>query len=327
MELGKGLRILLSTFQQIWDSLTQRSTIDDSSRWILGKGDSVDFFHDRWTGSSPLRFMLADPDDAPHVSVKEMLQNRSQPAWLLVPHMQKLTSIHLSEDQDTCIWTHSADGLFKTRSAYDFLHPRGIQRPALSKIWNRLLLRKASMFCWKVIHRVIPIDSRISDQANGLCLNVDGASKGNPGLSGSGGCIRDSNGNIYLAFAFHYGFGNSLQAEVRALHDGLMLAKEFGLSINLIYSDSALLIQSFSNNSLPSWECARWWRPAHDTFRSLQISCCHVFWEANKVADALALYATSTHVNKIFTTFSSLPLACRGPATLDKTGLPYVRLG
>ncbi|MQL71420.1 hypothetical protein Taro_003723 [Colocasia esculenta] len=161
----------------------------------------------------------------------------------------------------------------------------------------------------------------------GLCLNVDGASKGNPGLSGGGGCIRDSNGNICLAFAFHYGFGNSLQAEVRALHDGLMLANEFGLSINQIYSDSALLVQSFTNNFLPSWECARWWRPAFHTLRSLQTSCCHVFREANKVADALASYATSNHGNKIFTTFSSLPLACRGPATLDKTGLPYVRLG
>ncbi|MQM09434.1 hypothetical protein Taro_042304 [Colocasia esculenta] len=423
--------------------------------------------------------MLADPDDAPHVSVREMLQNRSQPAWLLVPHMQKLSSIHLSEDQDTCIWTHSADGLFNTRSAYDILRPRGIQRPALAKIWHRLFLRKASMFCWKVIHRVIPVDSRISDHGvclpsrcsccttghcedidhlfmnsdiaaalwrwfspilhppnsnnehftswcwriiqgsnlrspfgfvalygmlliiweiwkerckrhydskftsiktiidqislqishaihqpvfktapsenqlsvllslgykpsiksikiklvrwippvYGLCLNVDGASKGNPGLSGGGGCIRDSNGNICLAFAFHYGFGNSLQAEVRALHDGLMLANEFGLSINQIYSDSALLVQSFTNNSSPSWECARWWRPAYDTLRSLQTSCCHVFREANKVADALASYATSNHGNKIFTTFSSLPLACRGPATLDKTGLPYVRLG
>ncbi|MQM04507.1 hypothetical protein Taro_037308 [Colocasia esculenta] len=163
--------------------------------------------------------------------------------------------------------------------------------------------------------------------ANGLCLNVDGASKGNPGLSGGGGCIRDSNGNICLAFAFHYGFGNSLQAEVRALQDGLLLANEFGLSINLIYSDSALLVQSLSNNSLPSWECARWWRSAQDTFRSLQINCCHVFRKAKKVADALTSYTTSTHDNKIFTTLSSLPLACRGPATLDKTGLPYVRLG
>ncbi|MQM19161.1 hypothetical protein Taro_052161 [Colocasia esculenta] len=305
-----------------------KSSIIDSSRWILGRGDSVDFFHDLWTGNSPLRFMLADPDDAPHVTVREMLQNRSQPAWSLVPHMQKLSSIHLSEDHDTCIWTHSTDGLFNTRSAYDILRPRGIQRPALAKIWHCLFLRKASMFCWKVIHRVIPIKLvRWIPPVYGLCLNVDGASKGNPGLSGGGGCIRDSNGNICLAFAFHYGFGNSLQAEVRALHDGLMLANEFGLSINQIYSDSALLVQSFTNNSLPSWECARWWRPAFDTLRSLQTSCCHVFREANKVADALASYATSNHGNKIFTTFSSLPLACRGPATLDKTGLPYVRLG
>ncbi|MQL89888.1 hypothetical protein Taro_022470 [Colocasia esculenta] len=53
----------------------------------------------------------------------------------------------------------------------------------------------------------------------GLVLNVDGASKGkgNPGICGGGGCIRDSLGNLLLAFAHYYGFGGSLVAEIRSL--------------------------------------------------------------------------------------------------------------
>ncbi|MQM14326.1 hypothetical protein Taro_047256, partial [Colocasia esculenta] len=49
--------------------------------------------------------------------------------------------------------------------------------------------------------------------AEGFLLNVDGASKGNPGTCGGGGCIRDRSGNLKLAFAHNYGFGGSLVAE------------------------------------------------------------------------------------------------------------------
>ncbi|MQL73300.1 hypothetical protein Taro_005658 [Colocasia esculenta] len=66
---------------------------------------------------------------------------------------------------------------------------------------------------------------------------------GNPGISGGGDCVKNFEGDILLAFAFHYGFGNSLQAEVRALHDGLKLAEENGIQIFMIYSDSAILVE------------------------------------------------------------------------------------
>ncbi|MQL84227.1 hypothetical protein Taro_016727 [Colocasia esculenta] len=63
---------------------------------------------------------------------------------------------------------------------------------------------------------------------HGVCLNVDGACKGNPGPCGGGGCMRNSAGDILLGFAFYYGYGDSLLAEVRALADGLRLAELHG---------------------------------------------------------------------------------------------------
>ena len=49
-----------------------------------------------------------------------------------------------------------------------------------------------------------------------LKLNTNGGSKGNPGQSGGGGGIlRDSDGNMILAFSSHFGSSTSAQAEIR----------------------------------------------------------------------------------------------------------------
>lgn len=48
-------------------------------------------------------------------------------------------------------------------------------------------------------------------------LNSSGASKGNPGLSGGGGIIRDSHGNVLYAFGSLYGVKTNFRAETKAV--------------------------------------------------------------------------------------------------------------
>ncbi|MQL68439.1 hypothetical protein Taro_000722 [Colocasia esculenta] len=144
------------------------------------------------------------------------------------------------------------------------------------------------------------------DSSSGLCLNVDGASKGNPGPSGGGGSIRNSNGDILLAFAFHYGFSNSLQAEVRALHDGLKLAEEFGFHISMTFSDSATLVTSLSTKSPPSWDCLRWWRPALAIYQRNDSHIRHTFREANQVDTRSSQVDTSPRFQKVRSTLDQV---------------------
>ncbi|MQM09338.1 hypothetical protein Taro_042206 [Colocasia esculenta] len=122
----------------------------------------------------------------------------------------------------------------------------------------------------------------------GFSLNVDGACKGNPGPCGGGGCIRNSNGDIHLGFAFYYGQGNNMLAEVRALSDGLRLAEHRGLPISIVNSDSLALVHSFNSNMCPSWKCTWWWRIARSFLSKPNIKLVHVYWETNKVVDVLA---------------------------------------
>ncbi|MQM11851.1 hypothetical protein Taro_044765 [Colocasia esculenta] len=91
-------------------------------------------------------------------------------------------------------------------------------------------------------------------------LNVDGACKRNPGECGGGGCIRDPQGHVHVAFTHFYGTGTSMIAEMRALCDGLRLASSLGFNLSTVYSDSLVLVNSIRENKTVSWRLYRWWR-------------------------------------------------------------------
>ncbi|MQL75908.1 hypothetical protein Taro_008299 [Colocasia esculenta] len=116
-----------------------------------------------------------------------------------------------------------------------------------------------------------------------FCLNVDGASKGNPRYCGGGGCIRDSHGNFICGFAFFYGFGSSILAEARALHDGLQLAIDRQLQISVVYSDFATILRAIDAGRVPHWSVFPWWRGILDMLQVLKPQLMHTFREGNQI--------------------------------------------
>ncbi|MQL96657.1 hypothetical protein Taro_029336 [Colocasia esculenta] len=131
---------------------------------------------------------------------------------------------------------------------------------------------------------------------------------------------RDSNGDINLGFAFYYGRGNNMLAEVRALCDGLRLADYHGLPISIVHSDSLALVHSINSNMCPSWKCIWWWRIAMSFLCKTNIKMVHAYRETNRVADALASYACDRGGSSVFRSRSYLPSICKGPVLFDKTG-------
>ncbi|MQL78565.1 hypothetical protein Taro_010989 [Colocasia esculenta] len=159
-----------------------------------------------------------------------------------------------------------------------------------------------------------------------FCLNVDGASKGNPGFCGGGGCIRDKRGTILLAFANFYGVGNNIIAETRALWDGLRLTYFLGVCLSEIYSDSSTLVHSIQKGKCSNWHIQRWWRPSRDLLQGNATILSHVFRETNQVADWVANHSISSICNEVFWGFNRLPYACKGPLLVDRSGLLNIRL-
>jgi len=82
-----------------------------------------------------------------------------------------------------------------------------------------------------------------------IALNTDGALRGNPGMAGGGGVFRDSSGNWLGGFAEKLGLCTSVRAELRALLQGLSLAKERGIWRLAVYVDSQVIVGMLKGNS------------------------------------------------------------------------------
>ncbi|MBQ3353308.1 reverse transcriptase-like protein [Candidatus Saccharibacteria bacterium] len=84
------------------------------------------------------------------------------------------------------------------------------------------------------------------DTANSVVINVDGASRGNPGPSGIGYCISDENGQIVKQGGEFIGFATSRVAEYCAMRKGVELAIELGYKKARFVSDSLMVVNQLN---------------------------------------------------------------------------------
>ena len=75
-------------------------------------------------------------------------------------------------------------------------------------------------------------------------FNIDGASKGNPGIAGYGGVLRDENGRIHFIYHCHLGRATNNMVELIALEQCLEILKQDNLQNIIIEVDFELIINS-----------------------------------------------------------------------------------
>lgn len=119
-------------------------------------------------------------------------------------------------------------------------------------------------------------------------LNFDGSSIGNPGPSGIGGVFRDNEGKIMALFSGPIGVGDSLRAEILALHQGVKLAKQLGLQQIEIEGDSKLVIGWMQSGQLGIWQYRQLIREILSITREVGVWFKWVRRSANGFADTLA---------------------------------------
>jgi ribonuclease HI len=120
-------------------------------------------------------------------------------------------------------------------------------------------------------------------------LNTNGSSVGNPGLAGGGGVIRNHVGDWVGGFSRAIGITTSVQAELRALKDGLNLAIDLGILNLEIEMDSLVAVELVNSITTPNaflstivTDC----RSLMERFERCSLK--HIFREANGCADLLA---------------------------------------
>ena len=85
--------------------------------------------------------------------------------------------------------------------------------------------------------------STINKQFDFLIVNVDGASKGNPGEAGIGVAVFDKNLNVVQESCEYIGTATNNVAEYKALILGAKLAVKFNAKNTLFKSDSELMVK------------------------------------------------------------------------------------
>lgn len=158
-------------------------------------------------------------------------------------------------------------------------------------------------------------------------LNIDGASKGNPGNGGGGGLIRDHKGDICLAFSHYYGRCYSLIAEARAMLDGLRYAALLGINLHIVESDSKILVSIIKEECSCPWRLLPIIAELRELVRRVKTNISHIFREGNQPADGLANFACHCNFSSTFhNNLDMIPARIRGACRLDRMGIPNLRL-
>lgn len=87
----------------------------------------------------------------------------------------------------------------------------------------------------KIVHRILLFE--------GVKLNTDGCSKGNPGASDGVGILRDKNDKVIFVFACFFENGTILEAEFKAIFYGIHLCLAQGVTSFQVEPYSLVLVQ------------------------------------------------------------------------------------
>lgn len=125
------------------------------------------------------------------------------------------------------------------------------------------------------------------DTASSITVFVDGASRGNPGPSGIGYCIKDTNGKIIERSGEFIGFTTSRSAEYFAMKKGIERAIELGVKSARFVSDNLMMVNQLNGVMKPKNADII---PIYSSIRELikkfeAISFTHVYRSENVAAD------------------------------------------
>ena len=157
-----------------------------------------------------------------------------------------------------------------------------------------------------------------------LTLNTDGCSKGNPGVSVSGGILRNSSGLPLFAFSAYFGELSSLRIEALALAMGFRLCFQKGFTDVSIQVDSLVLVGILQRRLQCPWVIRR---EVDQGMITDVARLSHCYREANRLADSLAKVSASNNNQNvtIYDEFNAIPRQTRGEIRIDRLDMPSLR--
>nr|XP_027088717.1 uncharacterized protein LOC113710068 [Coffea arabica] len=174
--LGEGVHpivVQVARLPMSWRRLEKvRAVAESKIRWCLGRG-FVDFWFDRWLSDRPLAEMV-QLSDYPHMLLAEFHREEGWKggrlaSWLPPYLVQQILQVQLFPDQDDdMVWGDSSSGGFALKTAWAAVRQRGNVSSIDSRIWSGLIPLKISFFVWKVLRRMVPVDTILQNRGFSL---------------------------------------------------------------------------------------------------------------------------------------------------------------
>ncbi|KAH9734293.1 putative ribonuclease H protein [Citrus sinensis] len=156
-----------------------------------------------------------------------------------------------------------------------------------------------------------------------LCLNTDGARKGN-GEASAGGLLRDCHGNFIHGFSANLGVCSVIKAELWGVLHGLRMAWDLGYRRIQVGTDNCSVVQLIKENNANVTEFSNIIEMIKDLIRrDWRIQIDHIYREANSAADFLSTHALSLPLGVHF--FHFVPSGLRSILYSDMYGVAHPR--
>ncbi len=145
-----------------------------------------------------------------------------------------------------------------------------------------------------------PSHAASRDTANAVTVNVDGASRGNPGPSGIGYVIHDNAGKIVEQGGEFIGFATSRVAEYYAMRKGIERAIELGYKTVRFIADSLMVVNQLTGVfSIKNHDIIPIYRDIKQKLDQFEaVSFTHVPRAQNSIADSEANQAIDNILKK-----------------------------
>ncbi|KAK4724387.1 hypothetical protein R3W88_027166 [Solanum pinnatisectum] len=114
-----------------------------------------------------------------------------------------------------------------------------------------------------------------------ITCNTDGASKGNPGQSAYGFCVRDSSRDLIYAEAQSLGIATNMEAEEKTVLEALKYCIRKKLNQVQLETDSLVLKNIINKNWRIPWELVEIMEDIHNMLGKITLKVRHIFKEAN----------------------------------------------
>ncbi|EOY08794.1 Uncharacterized protein TCM_023960 [Theobroma cacao] len=152
-------------------------------------------------------------------------------------------------------------------------------------------------------------------------LYQDGSSKEAFQNAASGGVLRDHTSTMIFGFFENFGPYSSIQAELMALHRGLLLCNEYNISRVWIEMDAKAIVQMLHKGHKGSSRTRYLLSSIHQCLSGISYRISHIHRQGNQAVDYLS---NKGHTHQNLQVFSEAEGELKGMIRLDKSNLPYV---